>query len=125
MKNSVLVAKGSQFFEMPVTEWKEQLESAPQHIQLRLSFMTEDHHRVRYFVVRELPRFGQPIPPEMIARELSLPINRVISILDELERNLFFLVRNRQGAVEWAFPVTAASTPHHLTYNTGEQFNAA
>ena len=125
MKNTILVAKGSQFFEMPIKKWKDELASAPQHIQTRLSFMTKDHHRVRYFVVKELPRFGQPIPPAAIARELSLPMNRVVSILDELEKNLFFLVRNDQGAVEWAFPVTAARTTHHLTYSTGERLDAA
>ena len=30
------------------------------------------------------------------------------------ERSLFFLVRDGDGAVSWAFPVTAARTPHHL-----------
>ena len=125
MNDTILVAKGSQFFEMPQKKWKEELALAPQQFKARLAFMTEDHHRVRYFVVRELPRFGQPIPPEAIAQGLLLPLKQVLSILDELEQNLFFLVRNEQGAVEWAFPVTAASTPHHLSYSTGERLDAA
>jgi len=125
MNETVLVAKRSQFFEMPQEKWKEELALVPQHSQSRLAFMTEDHHRVRYFVVRELPRFGQPIPPEAIAQGLLLPLKQVLSILDELEQNLFFLVRNEQGSVEWAFPVTAAATPHHLSYSSGERLDAA
>jgi hypothetical protein len=32
-----------------------------------LGFMSEDHHRVRDFAVRELPRVGQPLSPAYIA----------------------------------------------------------
>ncbi len=80
---------------------------------------------MRYFVVRELPRVGESIQPAFIAEALKLPLNRTNAILDELEKNLFFLVRNEQGAVTWAFPVTVAPTPHHLTFSTGEQLYAA
>ena len=59
-----------------------------------LSFMTEEHHLIRYFVVRELPHIGKPIPPELISDELKMPLSMTINILDDLERNLFFLVRN-------------------------------
>ena len=41
--------------------------------------------------------------------------------LAELERRLFFLVRNRVGEVSWAFPVTAEVTPHQLTFPSGER----
>jgi len=49
----------------------------------------------------------------------------VTAILDDLERNLFFLVRDARGDVSWAFPVTAEKTPHKLTFNTGERPHAA
>jgi hypothetical protein len=87
--------------------------------------MSEEHHLVRYFVVRELPHAGQPLQPEFISRELNLPLTQVNTILDELERNLFFLVRNEQGAVSWAYPVTVDQTPHELTFSTGERLYAA
>ena len=54
-----------------------------------------------------------------------MPLIRVNTILDELEQNLVFLVRNEQGAVSWAFPVTVEPTPHRLTFSTGEQIYAA
>lgn len=87
--------------------------------------MSEKHHLVRYFVVRELPRTGEPIQPEFISRKLQLPLAQTVAILDELEKNLFFLFRNDQGAVSWAYPVTVDNTPHHLTFSTGEQVYAA
>ena len=65
------------------------------------------------------------IPPELISRELKMSLSRTTEILDELERNLFFLVRNEQGNVSWAFPVTAERTPHQLSFSTGERLNAA
>jgi hypothetical protein len=87
--------------------------------------MSEAHRQVRYFVVRELPRIGKPIPPELIARQLRLPLTQVNHILDDLEKNLFFLVRDERGAVSWAFPITVDATPHSLTFSAGEQLYAA
>jgi hypothetical protein len=73
--------------------------------------MTEDHHRIRDFVVLELPQLGKPIPAEHIGENLDLPMDRVLEILDELERNMTFLFRYEEGAVSWAYPVTAEVTP--------------
>ena len=80
---------------------------------------------VRHFVVRELPSAGTPLQPEFISKSLKLPVVRVNAILDELERNLFFLVRNSQGAVTWAYPVTVDRTPHEVTFSTGERLYGA
>lgn len=91
----------------------------------RLAFMTKEHHRIRYFVVKELPRYGKPMPAEFISQEVQLPIAQVNTVLDDLEKNLFFLVRNDSGAVSWAFPVTTEMTPHRLSFSTGEQSYAA
>jgi len=46
-------------------------------------------------------------------------------ILDDLESKLFFLVRNGQDAVAWAYPVTAEPTPHRLNFSTGERLYGA
>jgi hypothetical protein len=87
--------------------------------------MSEEHHQIRYFVVKELPNRGEPLEPEVISQSLQLPLVRVEAILNELEQNLFFLVRNEQGAVSWAYPVTVESTPHHLTFSTDERLYGA
>ncbi len=95
------------------------------HDPFSLSFMSVDHHRVRNFVVSELPRAGQALPPETIASRLGLPLEQVLHILDELEKHLVFLFRNPQGEVAWAYPVTVEPTPHRVTFSSGEKIYAA
>ena len=91
-----------------------------------LAFMTPDHHAVRNLVVRELPRNGgRPLTPVQIATSLRLDSRRVAELLDDLERHLFFVVRNARGEVSWAFPVTSEQTPHRLRFSTGERIFGA
>lgn len=91
-----------------------------------LAFMTPEHHAVRNFVVRELPRNRQrPLTPAQIARSVRFDISAVTRLLDDLEPRLFFLVRDARGNVSWAFPVTSDRTPHRLRFSTGERISGA
>ena len=125
MGESVLLGRGRQVLKLPWETWKQHLAQVPQHSLDRHRFMTEEHQRVRYFVVRELPFRGRAIAPPEIAAALHLPQTRVETILDELERKLFFLFRDEQGAVSWAYPITVEPTPHHLSFSSGERLYAA
>jgi len=125
MSEKILLGRRGQIIDMPREKWEEHLAQVPEHGKHRLSFMTEAHHQVRYFVVSELPRVGKPLEPEFIAESLKLPLKQTRTILDDLEKNLFFLVRNEAGAVVWAFPVTAEPTPHKITFDSGETLYAA
>jgi hypothetical protein len=125
MGESVLLGRGRQIVELPRETWEQHLAQVPLHSGDRLRFMTEEHHRVRYFVVRELPFRGKAVAPQEISAALELPLDQVETILDELERKLFFLVRNEEGAVSWAYPVTVESTPHQLSFSSGERLYAA
>lgn len=121
----ILLGKGHQIMEVPRRLWQGHLSQATEHTDQRLRFMTEDHHKVRNYVVMELPRQGVPITPDNIARELDLSLQIVASILEDLEKNLFFLVRDSKGNVNWAFPCTSDMTPHRLNFSTGETIFAA
>jgi hypothetical protein len=125
MKENIFASAGNQLTEIPRKMWEQHEDQTLQDISKVLGFMTKAHHLIRYFVVQELPRLGKPIPPELISEALKIPIARTIEILDDLEKNLFFLVRNERGEISWAFPVTADKTPHQLTFSTGERLNAA
>lgn len=125
MSETILIGRGRQLTSIPRSQWKEQLSRVPAAMKTRLSFMTRQHHLVRYFVVRSLPRIGRPIPPELIAEKLTIPLPRVNAILSELEEKLFFLVRDEHVHVSWAYPVTVDKTPHHLSIDTGERIYAA
>ncbi len=87
--------------------------------------MTDAHHQIRYFVVKEMANIQRPIEPEFISEKLNMPIEQVTSILDELESKLFFLARNEQGAVAWAYPMTVETTPHKLSFASGERLYGA
>jgi len=126
MTDTVLIGRGKTIGRIPLAEWEQELRSAPEHIGHRLEFMSDEHHQVRYFVVRELPRLGRPVTLREISRALRLSPERTSAIVEELERNLFFLVRRgTQEEVSWAFPVTVEGTGHRLVFSTGERLDAA
>ena len=125
MKDKILLGIRGHMIPIPSLLWKGMISRNAKGVETNLGFMSEKHHLIRDFVVRELPFVGKPITPEYVAQQLSLPLEQVNEILEELEKRLTFLFRNEQGAVLWAYPVTVASTPHHVTFSTGEQVQAA
>ena len=125
MNKSLLLGMRRFLLRIPRPIWQQEVARSARAAEKSLAFMTADHHKIRDFVVRELPRFAKPISPETIAQNLSIELEQVITILDELEKKLTFLYRNENGDVEWAYPVTAAQTPHRVTFSTGEQIYAA
>ena len=122
---SVLIGRGDTISRIPQTDWEQEVRSSPEEISQRLAFMSEDHHLVRNFVVRELPRLGRSISLDAISRALGISRPRISTIVEDLERNLFFLVRTDRGEVSWAFPVTISETGHRLVFSTGERLDAA
>jgi hypothetical protein len=107
--NDTILVGGAKGFEtVSDAEWKAHLAHLPAHFAKRLEFMTQSHRAVREFAVRELPREnGRTLKADRVAATLGLPLPRVVSILDDLERHLFFLVRDSHGDIAWAFPVSA------------------
>jgi hypothetical protein len=126
VKDVILIGRREKILEASAENWRKHLADTQHHSSTRLSFMTSDHHLIRNFVVRELPsNHGKPLSAEDISNRLQLPLTRVGAILDDLERHLFFLVRNDAGQISWAFPVTAETTPHRLSFSSGERTFAA
>ncbi len=125
MEEKILLGRDKNMLEFPWEAWKQNLAQIPQDSPARLSFMKDAHHQVRYFVVKEMAYTGKPIEPEFISEKLNMALEQVKSILEELERKLFFLVRNEQGAVAWAYPVTVEPTPHKLHFASGERLYGA
>jgi hypothetical protein len=125
MNDTILRGSGRQITKVPREEWEHGLVSGSHLFKTLLNLMSEEHQSVRNFVVRELPNVGEPLSPEFIAQELNLPLRRVNLILDDLEKHLTFLYRNERGAVAWAYPMTVDTTPHHLTFSSGEVLYAA
>ncbi|HTP09031.1 MAG TPA: hypothetical protein VMP08_12325 [Anaerolineae bacterium] len=120
MKDNLLLGVSRLMLPIPRFIWQRQISG-----EANLDFMSIDHHRVRDFVVTEIPKAGKPLSPAYIAQALDLPPDRLNVILDDLETHMTFLFRNPQGKVEWAYPVTAACTPHHVGFSSGERIDAA
>ena len=120
MDESLLLGIWKGTLPIPKMIWQRQVKGAAQ-----LDLMTEDHHRVRNFVVTELPRTGEPLSPDYIASSLHIPHDQVVKLLDDLEKHKTFLFRDNTGSVLWAYPVTVDQTPHEITFSTGECINAA
>jgi hypothetical protein len=125
MSETVLLGRGKELVPVPRAMWESHLADISEHGRERLAFMTGDHRRARAFVVRELPRAGTVLSPEFIAASLNLPEEQVRSILDDLERHLFFLWRDEAGSVSWAYPVTVDRTPHRIHFSSGERLYGA
>jgi len=120
MNDNLLLGVSRYLLPIPRFVWQRQVRSTA-----HLDFMSPNHHRVRDFVVTEIPKARKPLSPACIAQALNLPADRLGLILDDLEKHMTFLFRNPQGEVEWAYPVTAACTPHHVAFSTGERIDAA
>ena len=125
MDSELRVIHGGSLTTVATDDWKRQVLVAIERGRRRLDFMSDEHHAIRRWAVTELVRSGQAIRPEAFSRQLDIPLARTHEILEELERNLFFLVRNDEGEVSWAFPVTVDRTPHRLTFHTGERLHGA
>ena len=125
MSSDILVGVGREMRFVSDAVFIKSVKTLPARMKLRLAFMSPDHHRVRDFVVRELPKHDSPISQNRIAHTTSLTLQTVAAVLTELERNLFFLVRDLDGNVTWAFPVTTSRTPHRLRFSTGEKIFGA
>jgi hypothetical protein len=125
MSGQIIVGEGREIRNIPDDEFVNAVNHLPERMAERLAFMSRDHHTVRDFVVREMPRQRRPLSPFQIARITGIDFHRVSAILSELEEHLFFLVRNSEGDVNWAFPVTTDSTAHRLSFSSGENIFGA
>ncbi len=126
MKDRALLGTGRRMIPIPGFLWKRRVSGkAKRQARKSLAFMTDEHHMVRDYVVRHLLGAEEPIAPEQISEATGLARGRVISILEELEKRLVILFRNDRGSVLWAYPVTADTTPHIVSLNSGERGCAA
>lgn len=123
--SGILVGEGRDIRKIPDDEFVKAMKQLPERMAKRVEFMSRDHHVVRDFVVHEMPQQNRAISPGQIATATAIDSQRVLTILSELEKHLFFLVRNSEGDVNWAFPVTTDPTAHHLSFSSGESIFGA
>ena len=92
----------------------EELLASPSHIARRLEFLTPDHHRIRNLAVTQVAAGQGPVRVDWLAARLAMTPIEVDARLHELEQGLFFVVRDSEGSVTWAFPFSAEETAHKV-----------
>jgi transcription initiation factor IIE alpha subunit len=125
MDNTLLKGLWKYLMPVPPFLWKKKIHQMARQAEAGVEFMTSDHHRVRNFIVKTLPKFREPLSSDQIAKGLGIDIESVSTILDDLEKNKFFIFRNKENKVSWAYPVTTERTPHAAYFSTGEKIYAA
>jgi len=125
MKDNIYLGMGGLFIPIPSFIWRRLVAKTASDAEDNLNFMSADHHKVRDFVVTQIPQVDGPISVGTIAENLDMRVEDAKRIIDELERGMTFLYRSRPEGVTWAYPVTVDSTPHRVTFNSGVQTFAA
>ena len=125
MKDNIYLGMGGLFIPIPSFIWRRLVAKTASDAEDNLNFMSADHHKVRDFVVTQIPQVDGPISTAAIAENLDMRVEDAKRIIDELERGMTFLYRSRPEGVTWAYPVTVDSTPHRVTFNSGVQTFAA
>ena len=105
---------------VPPFLWEKQIAAGKRKFEKVYGSLSEECRVVHHFVVKELPKYGRPLPPDLMSERLGMTVDVVTAILDHLEKRMTFLFRNKNGEVLWAYPVTVDKTPHKITFSTGE-----
>jgi hypothetical protein len=125
MENTLLVRLGRVGLRVPGVLWQRIIAAEAQRSGRGIGWMTPGHHRVRDFAVTEVVRTGRPLSPAQLARGTGLGLDQVRVLVGELERGKTFLYRSDGVNVDWAYPATAAVTPHRVRLTSGETLYAA
>ncbi len=120
MKDSLLLGLGRDMIPIPRMVWERVVKADARRTRAGLSFMSEDHHRVRDFAVLELPRTGAPLAPESIAEELDLAVPRVCRFWKSSRRISPSCSEATTGG-DLGLSGHRRRTPHHASFSTGEE----
>ncbi len=121
----VRLGRGDEVVTMTEADWWGALQQHLPAARARFDALPALHRDVRRAAVLELVRTPRPVPPQALAARVGAPLDDVLAALAELERRLFFLVRDAAGDVSWAFPFTTDVTPHRLELSSGERLYGA
>jgi hypothetical protein len=125
MSNQLMLGLWRYIINVPPFLWQKQIAAGKRKFEKEHGSLSEEYRLIHHFVVRELPRTGKPLSPELISEPLGFSTDFVKTALDYLEKRMTFLYRNEGGDVVWAYPVTVEKTPHKIAFNTGENLYAA
>lgn len=87
--------------------------------------LSDEDRSLHLFLATQLPLVGLPLTPAWIGGQRDIAAAVVAEQLDRLGQRKALIARNAVGDVTWVYPVTVDSTPHHLTFESGDRLDAA
>ena len=87
--------------------------------------LSVEERQVHHFIVKKMAVVDAPITDELIAEELGMSNERVLEIIDKLEKLKTFVYRSDGKGINWAYPLSLEDTGFKITASSGEQFFAA
>ena len=84
MRNKLMAGVWRYMLRIPPFLWEKQIKKAAGKVKRSTRFMSPEHRSVHHFVVKEMPRIGDPISSERVAQELGLTLERAEAILKDL-----------------------------------------
>ena len=124
MYRGVLLAASKWTIPVPQKIWKSQLIKMARLMKKELSFITVDHRRVHRCMINHLTETGTPCRAEILAGKLNLPVERVNTLLDEIEEHINMFKREAGGDIMETYPVTLKKTPMRMVISTGHELYA-
>jgi hypothetical protein len=116
---------GNRLFFVPSTIVRKLTKREADRWAYKRAKLTPLQHQLQAIVVRDLPGSAGPLTAATIAERAEEPVAEVEQALADLHTWLGFIALDDRGAVEWAYPVTVANTPHHLAFESGERMSGA
>ncbi len=125
LEGSVRVGISGITFPIPSFIIKKIVSSGIKEARKKVSRFSDLKRQIHHWVVKEIPGRKTPVLLPEIAEHFDQDITTIESIVQELEDEKTFLFRNRSEGINWAYPVTLDSTPHTVTFSSGETVNSA
>ena len=125
IKRKMLMGIGGLMVPVPQLITSKGLEKGVAGARAKANLLSVEERKIQHFIVREMARAKTPLIPEMVSKELDMPLGQVRTTIDKLEKMKTFLYRSDGKGINWAYPLSQEDTGHKITVNTGERFFAA
>lgn len=91
MKNKLMLGLWRYIINVPPFLWQKQIAQGKRKFEKEHGALSDEKRQIHHFVVKELPRNGRPLSPDLISDKIGVPADRVNDALDYLEKRMTFL----------------------------------
>lgn len=125
LKRKMYMGFGGFMLPVPLAISKKGTKKGIAGAKTKAGSLSDEERNLHHFVVAQMAIVQDPMTPEFVAKELGMPKDRVLEIIDKLEGLKTFLYRSDGKTIDWAYPLSLENTGIRMTASAGEQFFAA